>query len=76
LITLHRFKSGKEFVLNADQIKIVEETPDTLITLMNSEKFLVDDSLKDVLKKTINFARTIRLPADYLSEPLSEIRKS
>lgn len=76
MITLHRFNSGKEFVLNADQIKLVEETPDTLITLINSEKILVDDSLKDVIKKTIHFARTIRTPADYLSEPLSEIRKS
>jgi flagellar protein FlbD len=76
LITLHRFNSGKEFVLNADQIKMIEETPDTLITLMNSEKILVDDSLSDVLTKTITFARTIRTPAEYLSDPITESRKS
>ena len=76
MITLHRFNSGKEFVLNADQIKMIEETPDTLITLMNSEKILVDDSLKDVLSKTISFARAIRTPAEYLSDPITEARKS
>ena len=76
MITLHRFNSGKEFVLNANQIKMIEETPDTLITLMNSEKLLVEDSLSDVLAKTIDFARSIRTPVDYLSESLKEMRKS
>jgi len=55
---------------------MIEETPDTLITLMNSEKLLVEDSLSDVLAKTIDFARSIRTPVDYLSESLKEMRKS
>ena len=76
MITLHRFNSGKEFVLNADQIKMIEQTPDTLITLMNSEKILVEDSMDDVLSKTIHFARTIRTPAEYLSDPFNDTRKS
>jgi flagellar protein FlbD len=69
LITLHRFNSRKEFVLNAEAIKFVEETPDTVITLMNNEKILVDEPVSDVIKSVIRYARSIRQPVDYLSQP-------
>lgn len=71
LITLHRFNSKKEFVLNADQIKFIEETPDTLITLSNNEKLLVDESSKDVVLRVLEYARAIRQPSDYLAQPHS-----
>ena len=46
-----------EIVVNADQIKYVESTPDTIITLMNNEKILVTDSIDDVIRKVIEFRR-------------------
>ena len=36
--------NGKEFVVNADLIQYLEETPDTIITLVNHEKVVVKDS--------------------------------
>jgi flagellar protein FlbD len=57
MINLHRL-NGKEFVLNAEQIKFVEATPDTLITLVtNDEKFMVAESVDEVIKRVIDYKR-------------------
>jgi len=69
LITLHRFNSKKEFILNADQIKYIEETPDTVITLTNNEKVLVHESAKDVVKASIEYGRAIRSTVHLMSQP-------
>lgn len=55
MIILHRL-NGKEFVLNAEHIKFVESTPDTLITLIaGDEKFMVKESVEDVIKSVIEY---------------------
>ena len=46
-----------QIVVNADQIKYVESTPDTIITLMNNEKILVTDSIDEVIRKVVEFKR-------------------
>jgi flagellar protein FlbD len=57
MITLHRL-NGKEFVLNAEQIKFVESTPDTVITLAtHDEKFMVKESVNDVVQMVIDYKR-------------------
>lgn len=57
MIIVHRL-NGKEFVLNAEHIKFVESTPDTLITMnINDEKFMVQESVKDVIQKVIEYKR-------------------
>jgi len=57
MIMVHRL-NGKEFVLNAEHIKFVEATPDTLITMnMNDEKFMVKESVKEVIQKVIDYKR-------------------
>lgn len=57
MITLHLLR-GKELVVNADQIKFVESTPDTLITLVqNDEKFMVRESPEEVVRRVIEYKR-------------------
>ncbi len=57
MITLHRL-NNKEFVLNAEQIKFVEATPDTVITLSpNDEKFMVKESVGEVVRMVIDYKR-------------------
>jgi flagellar protein FlbD len=51
--------SGKEFVLNAELILEIQETPDTVITLTNSKKLLVIDSADDIIKKVVNYRQKI-----------------
>ena len=47
-------------VLNAEQIKMIESTPDTLITLINGDHMIVRDSVEEVVAKAIEYARCIR----------------
>ncbi len=57
MITLHRL-NGKEFVLNAEQIKFIEATPDTIITLTGGdEKFMVRESVEQVVQMAIDYKR-------------------
>ena len=46
-------------VINADQIEVVEETPDTVITLMSGHKYIVNDSLEEVIEKVIQYKQRI-----------------
>lgn len=59
MIKLRRL-NGVEFVLNAELIQYVEETPDTVITLTNGEKVVVKESVDEVVQKSIQFGRSIR----------------
>ncbi len=54
--------NGKEFVLNADLVQFVEDTPDTVITLVNHEKIVVKESREEVVKRVIEYQRKVRGP--------------
>lgn len=45
----------KEFFLNPDLIKIVEETPDTIIRLVNDEHYLVLEKAAAVIEAVIAY---------------------
>ena len=59
MITLTRL-NGKKFVLNAELIRTVESTPDTMITLVNGDHFLVVEQMKDVVDAAILYGQTLR----------------
>jgi len=48
MITLRRL-SGTVFALNSDLIERVDATPDTVVTLVDGKKYVVTDSLEDVV---------------------------
>ncbi len=50
----------KKIVINAEMIKFIEETPDTLITLRDSDKILVRESVDEVILKAIEYGRIVR----------------
>lgn len=54
--------NGQAFVINADKIRYLEATPDTLICCDNGEKLMVKESLKEVMTRAIEYARVIRRP--------------
>ena len=41
--------SGSEFALNSDLIERVDATPDTVITLVDGKKYVVTETLDDVV---------------------------
>lgn len=46
------------FLMNSDLIELIEETPDTIVTLTTGKKFLVEESGAQILEKIIAFRRT------------------
>ena len=59
MISLTRLNE-KRFVVNAELIKMIEDTPDTLITLINGDHFMVRESVQEVVDKAIDYARQVR----------------
>jgi len=45
--------------INSDLIKYVEQSPDTVITLLNGEKILVRESAEEILDRIIQFRRRL-----------------
>jgi flagellar protein FlbD len=45
--------------VNSDLIKFVEQSPDTLITLITGEKIVVRESAEEVLARIIEFRRSV-----------------
>jgi flagellar protein FlbD len=48
MITLTRL-SGSVFILNSDLIERIDSTPDTVITLIDGKKYVVSESLDDII---------------------------
>ena len=59
MIALTRL-NHQNFVLNADLIKFVESTPDTMITLTTGERMIVKESTEEVIRKVIDYGRMLR----------------
>ena len=47
------------YLVNADLIETVEETPDTVITLSNGRKYIVTESAQDIKAKVIEYKNRI-----------------
>ena len=69
MIVLTRFLSGERIAVNCDLIERVEETPDTVITLTNGTKHVVQESIDEIIEQTqlvkaTVLARATRLAGD------------
>ena len=64
MIKLTKFNSDNqkkgEFVLNAEIIETIEETPDTVITLINGKKLIVDEGMDDVVRQVMKYRRALK----------------
>ena len=63
MIKLTKFKSEAhkrgEFVLNAEIIETVEETPDTVVTLTNGKKLIVEESMEEIVRRVMEYRRSM-----------------
>jgi len=46
--------------VNSDHIQYIEETPDTVITMENSDKVVVSESIAEVIRKVVNYRRLVQ----------------
>ena len=51
--------NGRDLIVNADLIKTIEATPDTVLTLVTGEKLMVLDSVEEVLERVVAFKKRV-----------------
>lgn len=68
MIELSRL-NGKTFVLNAELIRTIEATPDTVITLTNGDKLMVRESVEDIVRMATRYRKRL------IQEPLEGLPK-
>jgi flagellar protein FlbD len=54
--------NGTKFFINAELIQMVEEMPDTVITLVNEKKLIVLESADLVAERVIEYQRSVHEP--------------
>ena len=59
MITVTRL-DNRVTVVNAELIKMIEATPDTIITLINGDTIMVRESVEEIVRRAIDYARQIR----------------
>ena len=59
MITLTRL-DGSQFVLNAELIRTVEQTPDTTVRLTSGEAYIVLESSEEVVRRSIEYGQLLR----------------
>ncbi|BCN31526.1 flagellar FlbD family protein [Anaeromicropila herbilytica] len=47
--------------INAEQIEMVEDVPDTVISLLTGKKIIVKESREEITKLIIEYKRTINI---------------
>ncbi|MCY2955386.1 MAG: flagellar FlbD family protein [Planctomycetota bacterium] len=52
--------NGQQFVVNADKIRYIESTPDTIVCCESGEKMMVRETIQEVVRRAIEYARVIR----------------
>jgi flagellar protein FlbD len=51
--------NNKPLTVNSDLIKFVEQSPDTLVTLITGEKIVVLEKADEILTRIIDFRRSV-----------------
>jgi len=51
--------NGQPILINSDLIKLIENAPDTVITLVNSEKIVVRETRELILDRIVAFRRRV-----------------
>lgn len=61
MIEVTRLK-GSQLTINAELIEMVEETPDTVITLVTGKKLIVSETVSEITDLVIKYKRKIHTP--------------
>ena len=70
MIVLTHFGNGHRIALNVDLIEKIEETPDTVLTLVNGTRYLVQEPLDEIIDKTVELrARILHLSQTMPEQP-------
>ena len=61
MIKVTRFNSDGEgeIILNSEIIEMIEQTPDTVITLTNGKKLIVEEKMEEVVRRVMTYRRAL-----------------
>lgn len=59
MIKVSRLKSDDDFVINAELIETIEETPDTVVTLTSGKKLIVEESMDEIVRRVMDYRRAL-----------------
>lgn len=59
MIEVTRF-SGEQFWVNPHLIEFIEETPDTVVTLLTGKKVIIREKSSEVRQKILEYRRQLR----------------
>ncbi len=62
-----------QIAVNADLIQYIEETPDTVITMTNDDKVVVQEAMAEIIQQVVHYRRLISGLVD--SEYERQLRK-
>ena len=66
---------NRPFLLNCDLIEMVEETPDTVVTMTTGRKFLVEETADEILERVIRFRNRCFMDPGFRLAPVLEVEK-
>lgn len=49
--------NGTELLVNEQFIEIAEQTPDTVVTMQNGHRYLVKESIEEIIGKSVSYSR-------------------
>jgi flagellar protein FlbD len=67
MINLHRI-DGTAILVNLDLIEIIEETPDTVVTLVNEHKYVVREKISEIVEKIVEFKCSIHFKKLFIGD--------
>lgn len=73
MISLTRL-SGSVFVLNADLIERLDHTPDTVITLVDGKKYVVAETMDEVVAAIRTYRSQLIATSQFAPEPATPAR--
>ena len=72
MIQLTRLNS-QAFALNTDLIERIEETPDTVLILIDGTRYIVSEPIDDVIQRVIEFRARVVSTATEATAPAAEL---
>lgn len=54
--------NNKDLILNEELIEKIEAIPESIITLNNGKKYIVLETVDEILKKIVDYKRKTRVP--------------
>jgi flagellar protein FlbD len=64
-------RNGTKFALNPDLLERAEATPDTVLTLTDGTKYIVEETVEELIDEIREFRASVVAAVDHLSEAVA-----